>query len=63
MIWVFLLALVAFVLVLFGCWLTMSRVRKYREDIEASRAKAFAEMAELARKKQDAGTRGHGDAE
>jgi hypothetical protein len=54
MIWVILLSLVSFFLVFFGCWLTMSRVRKFREESEANRVRAFAEMAQLAREKENA---------
>ncbi|MDF1534930.1 MAG: hypothetical protein P1S46_00320 [bacterium] len=63
MIWVAVLGLTAFFLVLFGCGLTLSRVRKYREAIDANRARAFAEMAEMAEKTRrgDGGTRRHGE--
>jgi hypothetical protein len=61
MIWLFLLVLVALILVLFGCWLTMSRVRKYREAAESNRVRAFAEMERLAKEKRDTGTRGRGE--
>jgi hypothetical protein len=48
MIWVVILGFIAFFLVLFGCWLTMSRVRKYREAAESNRVRAFADMERLA---------------
>ena len=49
MIWVVLLSLVSFSLILFGCWLTVKRVRFLREDLEAGRVKAYAEMAKIAK--------------
>ncbi len=53
MIWVAILGITAFFLVLFGCWLTMSRVRKFREAVESNRIRAFAEMEEMAGKAEE----------
>ena len=63
MIWFALLILIALVLVLFGFWLTVTRIRNFREMVEVNRVKAFAEMAQMVKEKQDTETRRHGDAE
>ena len=52
MIWFVLLILIALVLVLFGFWLTVTRIRNFREMVEVNRVKAFAEMAQMAREKE-----------
>ena len=52
MIWFVLLVSIALVLVLFGFWLTVTRIRNFREMVEANRGKAFAEMAQMVREKE-----------
>ena len=52
MIWFVLLILIALVLVLFGFWLTVTRIRNFREMVEVNRVKGFAEMAQMAREKE-----------
>ena len=49
MIWIVLLALVSFSLILLGCWLTVKRFRILRDDLQAGRVKAYAEIAKIAR--------------
>jgi hypothetical protein len=39
-------------MVLFGFWLTVTRIRDFREMVEVNRVKAFAEMAQMAREKE-----------
>ena len=53
MIWIVLLSLVSFSLILFGCWITMKRIRFLREDLEAGRVKAYAEMAKIAKEAEE----------
>jgi uncharacterized protein YacL len=53
MIWFVLLILFALVMVLFGFWLTVTRIRDFREMVEVNRVKAFAEMAQIAKKAEE----------
>jgi uncharacterized protein YacL len=61
MIWFVLLIFIALVLVLFGFWLTVTRIKNFREMVEMNRVKAFAEMAEIAKKGKESGTGGNGE--
>jgi uncharacterized protein YbjQ (UPF0145 family) len=51
MVWLTVLGLTACVLIFAGCWIAAGRIRRYREEGETRRARAFAEMMEIAERK------------
>jgi hypothetical protein len=57
--WLAVLGLISIVFILAGCSLALRRVRRYRQETEARRTRAFAEMAEIG-KKQGEGRRAQG---